>query len=461
MTGWWDNAWNAGLPGVSSNGTVSSGDIPYPAGQPVDPFAALRNVVGGAGSAAGAAGGGGADAAPWGVAPPLNGGMGPMGYANQAPPPLPTPGSWNSSMSSMTGAPLTPNNTGLPYPAIPPSTNGGDPNVAQWEAGNNLINSQSGLIGAKRTLEGMQPMKWNAAGQVLDARQHALGAQSSYLDEQARNNAASQSEQMAIMAAKNDTRNVVAVARAQRDQQNTDYRYKIAGLSAPIDVDMPDGFSGPLPPGVRARLETIADKLTRQSTNNEKIRKFHEEAARIATAKAGLEVTAADIASGRVSLSLEQAEQAVRLAGLDVDQAQLAAAATKVPPAPGLVWDDKGHQWVNATDLKDIQRLRENQSNEYAGFSISELISLLNGGKLDEGTFRSVLANPNGNYGYTDATVQHLLDLAEVQKAKTALSFDPSIFAVGNVPAPPSGPTTAGGSPLGAVGNSALNTIPH
>lgn len=418
------------------------GDVPYDAGQ--RPF---PNLTGWFKNAVGQIGQGASNVArtnPWGVAPTLDdglvGGRGPLMTANNAPPPLPVPGSWNSSMSSMTGAPLTPNNTGLPYPAIPPSTNFGDPNVAQWEAGMNLINAQTNQLSARRALEAKQPLKWTAQGNVLDARSRALDSQSAYLDQQAMDNAMSEQETRAIIAARNDPKNVLAVARAQRERDVSDYRYRIAGLPTPIEVTMPDGAQGPLPPGVRARLETIADKLTRQSEDSAKLRKFRLEAARIATTARGQEVTAAEIAAGRVSLSLEQAEQALRLAGLDVDQAQLAAGATKMPPAPGLTWDDEGNRWVNATDLNDIKRRRENQSNEYAGFSISELIQLLNGDKLDPNTFRNILTDPNGRYGYLDSTVDHLLDLAAVQKARSTTGIDTSIFQTqANIPPPQTG----------------------
>ena len=147
----------------------------------------------------------------------------------------------------------------------------------------------------------------------------------------------------------------------------------------------------------------------------------------------------------------------MRLAGLDVDQAQLVAAATKIPPAPGLVWDDEGNQWVNSSDLAAIKKQRaraEENSNEWAGFSISELMALLNGDKLDANTFRSILSDPNGKYGYMDSTVDHLLDLADVMKAKGSQPVDTTAFDVSNIPPPPSGsgeqtgPTTAAGTPL-------------
>ncbi len=382
---------------------------------------------------------------PWGVAPQL---------PTRAPPQLPYPG----QSSSMRGAPLTPNNTGMPYPAIPPSTDFGDPMQAQWEAGMNLLDARGIQLSAQRAYEGMKPMAWTAKGNVLDARQKALGAQSLYLSEQGRNNATRLSEEQAIQTARNNPTDVLAVARAQRERDNTDYRYRLAGLSTPIEITRPDGFQGPLPPGIRDRLESIADKLTRQSTDKEKVRKYNEEAARIASASAGQEVTAADIAQGRIALTLEQAERAVKYAGYDVDQAQLAEAATKMPPAPGLSWDAEGGQWVNTGELADIKRLRENAGNEWAGFSVSELMSLLNGDKLDPNTFRAILTDPNGKYGFLPTTVDHLIDLAAVMKTKTT-PIDPSLLVPKDVPPPSSGsgtggqqqgtgPSTSGGSPL-------------
>lgn len=382
----------------------------------------------------------------WGIAPSLPG----FSPATYAPPPLPHPG----QASSITGAPLTPNSTGLPYPAIPPSTNWGNPGVAGWEASMNLINAQQGKTALQRQYEAALPQKWNAEGNVLDARSRALTAQSGYLSEQARANAARMSAQQGITAAQQNGPNLIAAARGQRERDANDFKFRIAGLPTPIDITLPDNFSGDLPPGVRERIETIADKLTRQETNTDKMRQFNLEAARIATAAAGEEVTAADIAAGKVSLSLEGLEQAVRLAGLDVGDAELAAQATKLPPAPGLSWDEDGNQWVNTSSLKDIQMRREAiKDGPLGAFSIDQLISLLNGGKVSPDQFRDTVKQ---KFGFLDSTVDYLLQLAELRKGSQAAELDPRLGGQ-QIPAqkpnqqPPvqqNAPTPSGGSPL-------------
>lgn len=351
---------------------------------------------------------------PWGYAPTLP--QAPQ-YMTYAPPPLPTPGSWNPSMSSMTGAPLTPNSTGLPYPAVPPSTNWGNPDTAQWEAGMNSINAGQNALNAKTAYTNMQPLKWTADGRVLDARTGQLQATSAQIAEQTRNNQARMAEDQAITAAQHDPNNIIAVARAQRERDNSDYTYRIAGLSTPVDVKMPPGFNGTMPPGVRKRLQTIAEQLTDVQADNEKMRKYHEEAARLITAERGTEVTAAEIASGRVSLTLDQAEHAMRVAELGVSQAQLSAAAVKQPPAPGLAWDEKGQAWVNASDLQTIQQQREATASALAPVSLDNLMALLNADKISATDFRDEVQR---KYHYLDSTVDQLLNLAAIRKSQSA-----------------------------------------
>mgnify|MGYP001558103123 CR=1 FL=1 len=238
---------------------------------------------------------------------------------------------------------------GVPFPAIPPAVGGMNinPQIAEWEALQNSIAAAQQVVAAKEKTLGLIP-EARAASAALDAaRLQDVAANRAYLTEQERANTQRKQEEQGIQAAKQNVGDIASVAYAQRQRQNYAYRYALAGLAVPIEIDVPQGWEGPLPKGVAARLRTLADILQENSNNAEAMRRFNIEAARIKSANTGLDVTVADIARGKVALKLEEAEHAVELAQLKSRAADIAVQAAKQPPreAIGMVWDEITNTW--------------------------------------------------------------------------------------------------------------------
>lgn len=266
----------------------------------------------------------------------------------------------------------------LPYPAVPPVQNYGNPNVSQWQAAQNSNVAQQGYLDAQSAALGPQGQVNQAQAGVLQAQSAALPVQRAYLAEQTRANSQKLSEQQSIQAAQSNTGDILSVARAQNYRNSMAYRYQIAGLPAPVEVTLPPGFQGPMPPGVVQRLQTLADTLTAQAKNADAMEAFNVEAARIASENAGTNITAAQIAKGQVQLSLDDAELALKRAGIGVDQAKLAATQAGQAPAPGLEWDDTAQQWVTAQQKEQNKTEYDATKNgQYGAVPVGTLVSMM------------------------------------------------------------------------------------
>lgn len=331
-------------------------------------------------------------------------------------------------------------------PAPQPSATlpGMDPNAAQWNAQNQYINAQQQYLNAKQGTLGPQQAVIGAKGSVYDAQAAALpakqaqiGANSAYLAEQTRANEASRSEYEAIKAAKQNTGDIIGVTRAQRDRNNQAYRYQLAGIDVPIEIDLPEGYTGPVPAGMIGRLQTLSEKLTNVAKDNEKMRSFSLEAARIRYNEAGIEVDkkqldveAAQIQAGRVGLTLDQAELAAQRAGLDVDQAGIRKALAAQPPAPGYEFDEETQQWMPKSDLESLQAYRKTQAGgKYGYFSVDALASEAVRGTLTETELRNVLTSPPPEgKGLLPSTADVILEsvrLRKLEKEDSAGGLDP------------------------------------
>ena len=231
---------------------------------------------------------------------------------------------------------------------------------AQHAAQTDLMNAQQTDINATRGYYNAQGTLIPYSQAELDARANANNARGAYLAEQTRALAAEQGETAAIVAAKKNVGNLQNVAMGQRERDQYAYRYQLAGLPTPVEITLPEGHTGPLPAGVQARLRTLAEILEDKAKDASAMRKFNIEAARIHAETTGLAVTAAEIASGRVRLSIDEVELAMRQAGLDVNQATLNLNRAQQAP-PGFVLDEESNRYVSYAEqrLLNAQRSRD------------------------------------------------------------------------------------------------------
>jgi hypothetical protein len=203
-----------------------------------------------------------------------------------------------------------------------------------------------------------QRQQYQAAQGVLNATQAQIAAQQAALAASAGTSAATGSyltaqeqaaqqqlrDQQAIINARNNVTDQVNVARARNDQAALEYKYALAGLPVPQDVTLPEGYRGPLPPGVRPALLTQEQRLTQEAQDRAALASGQVEQARIAAARAGL--------------SEDAASRAVTAAGIGVAQARLDQARAETPPAPGLVYDEFGGNWVTPQQLQTLNAQR-------------------------------------------------------------------------------------------------------
>ena len=369
----------------------------------------------------------------------------------------PAPGGVSGGVSG--GAPPMPAmpGGGMPAPGgAQPMPPGGSPIVADWNATQALIGANTNLQnqqGALATLKETQQIP--AAANLLDARATQNTAGSAFLQEQQRANEALRANQLLLKDASQNTGNILTVARAQAERNAANkYTYQLAGLTAPIEVELPENYAGPIPPGVVARLQTLAERIQDKNADEEAMWRFRTEAARIKYAETGIKVTEADIAAGRVGLTLDQAELAVERARIGVAAAQNALTASHEPPAPGLEWDDVTSEWVPSVTLKQRQATRAEQEKDakarealtkdgiYGTFSEAELVDFASKGVIATSTFSDELTRR----GYLPGTIDALLRLIAIRQQTGDGDDDMPAYsgATGATTTTPAAPTAPG-----------------
>ena len=306
-------------------------------------------------------------------------------------------------------------------------TPGPNPMSAAWAADQEYLNAKQAEIEAnKALLQKKTSLEGPAKENVYQKTEADIAANRSYLNEQLRASQAKQAELMAINAAKNDVGNILSVGKAQRQRDTMAYRYNLAGLPTPLEIKLPPDYTGPMPAGTVARLMTLQDILTEQHTDNEKMRQFAVEAARIHAANTGLDVSVAQIQSGRVALTLDEAEAAATLAGLNVAQSQLNKQKAGQPPSPGLEWDETTNMWTdkNTAAVHNAQ-LKQQTQNQLLGvwgsMDLSTATSLYSQQppKITEAEYRQVLSLK----GFTDPNVQEVyIRIADATRATRSTS---------------------------------------
>lgn len=243
---------------------------------------------------------------------------------------------------------------------------GTDPLQAQLEAARKTLAAQQGVIdvtgqataananviNARASTLPQQQAVINASGAVNTAQGQYLNQSRGFIGTQQQQNQARAAEIAGIQNASRNVADLSAVAQAQTARNDQDYKYALAGISKPVEIDVPNGADvANLPPSVRARLQTQEQLLTRDAQAAEARRGITLEGARLALALTATNVDAAQLAAAKVGLSLDQAQLVVQQAeidaaraGLTIDQyqnqlaqARLNEAAVGLPPAAGLV----------------------------------------------------------------------------------------------------------------------------
>ena len=346
--------------------------------------------------------------------PPLPGPT-PVTYSNQP--------QQNPSVSAGT-LPFT--NSALPLPAQSPLVTGGNPLVAQHEAKQNLLGAQQEAAFRDRAVVQAFPAVKEAKTAEFAAREADVAANRKYLDIQTQANAERQAEFEKIKAARENTPNLIAAARGQRERDAYAYHYQLAGLPTPVEVKLPPGFKGPLPPGLVEKIQTFAEQFEDAAANAEQMRKFEIEAARIHSANTGLDVSVAAIRSGKVALTLDELEMAARAAGIDVNLANVALGAASLPPEAGMVWDEITNQWTTPlqAQLNQSEALQEAQREQlrqkygdYADVPNESLISsayLFDTPIMSDDELQQVLLRR----GMSQTTVNFWMSYINAQRAK-------------------------------------------
>lgn len=412
---------------------------------------------------------------------------------NQVQPiPNATPNEWQGAMQPIPNA--TPSNGQMPAgtplvqpassyngPAITPPAFSGSGGMAQspqqglaatnqWQATKDLLKAREFEVQSNVKTLPIKSEVLKAQQNVLSKQEADISANRSYLDEQLRANEARRAEKQAIIAASNDPEDIKKTAKATREQDSEDYLFQLAGMPAPLRVKMPAGYTGKMPPGTLIAVQSLADILTEKSSDAEEMRKFNLEAARIKSANTGLDVTAAQIAKGRVELTLDEAQLAAEAAGWVTAQHQINYDKAKLPPTPGLVLDDSTGEWTTPEVAYINQSLaRDKAKNAILGtFGSIPADTLMSMATQDPPTITdSQLREGLIAQGMSPSAADEYVKLAAARRASKKEEDDLNQWfrdrqaAQGNTgatPPPVAGSTTSNGGAYSSGG--AISTVP-
>lgn len=185
------------------------------------------------------------------------------------------------------------------------------------------INAQNNVINAKQGTIAPTQAVIDASGRVVTAQEGQNQANREYLAQQQNANAVRLAEAKSIRAAESNIPDLTATAQAQTAYNDQKYLYDFAGVTPDTEVELPTGTNQQLAPGVRGKIMSQAELLTKESKANETERALKLDDARIAVALKGTDVAAAQAAAARAGLTLDQAELLVQQAQLEADRAGL------------------------------------------------------------------------------------------------------------------------------------------
>lgn len=200
---------------------------------------------------------------------------------------------------------------------------------ADIAANRNVVAARDATIAPQQAALGAQGRAIDAQGNVISAQGKETAGTRQYIQAQQGANAARQSELNSINAAQANTADKLAVAQAANARANDAYKYQLAGLAQPQQVQVNPGQESQVTgPGTQAALETQADFLKRTSAQNEQQRQLTLDNARLVVSLLGTDTAAAQQAAARAGLTVDQAQLLVNQAQLGVQQATNAAALT-------------------------------------------------------------------------------------------------------------------------------------
>lgn len=169
--------------------------------------------------------------------------------------------------------------------------------------------AQGNVLQAQQGTFGPQQAVINANGQVINAQSAYTQAQQGYIGQEQQANTARIGDANAIVQARGNTADQIAVARYNQEQNDLSGRYSAGGISAPIRVATSDNRAGPLAPGVIGDVRTQEQRVTQTANDRETQR--------------GLQLTGAQLAVQLIGTNVDQAREAAARVGLTLDQAQL------------------------------------------------------------------------------------------------------------------------------------------
>lgn len=309
-----------------------------------------------------------------------------------------------------------------------------------------------------------------AQGNVINQQQQLTSAQRAQIQQQQQVDAQRLAEEQRVQAAAANVADQTAVAQALNTRANEDYKYQLAGLATPAEVNTANGAdNSSLPVGTRAQLQTQEQLLTTKQGQNEKLRAIQLDQAQNIVKLAATDVDAAQQAAARVGLTVaqaqllvdqaqnaaagagvavQQAQNAANQAGIGVNQANLGVynAATAVQQAAILPQGMAGYvvytnpftgasNYMTPAAAKELQYQDTQQINainqgQYAGLSPSSVTSLFYNGlitgkpTIDEAhATQAIIAN-----GGTPQVAAALIADAKT-RAQAALNSDPKNVA--------------------------------
>lgn len=210
---------------------------------------------------------------------------------------------------------------------------------AQLGARSAVIPYQQQQIDASRTANAAQGNVYNATantfpiqqavigakGQVIDAQGQQTAAQRGFIGQEQEANQAAIGDQNAIVQARGNTADQIAVAMYNEQQAGNAGIYASEGLGAPQRVITSDNRGGALAPGVIGDVQTQEQRTTQLANDRATQRALQLKGAQYVVDLAGTNVQAAEQAAARLGLTLDSANLLVQEAQNTANQAKLGA----------------------------------------------------------------------------------------------------------------------------------------
>lgn len=314
---------------------------------------------------------------------------------------------------------------------------------AQINAQRGQAQAQTGVLQAQAGTFGPQQAVIDAKGNVINQQSAYTQAQQGYIGQEQQANTARIGDANAIVQARGNTADQIAVGQYNQSVADISDRYANAGVSQPVRVATASNQGGPLAPGVIGDVRTQQARVTEAANDRETQRGLQLQGAQLAVQLVGTNVQSAEQAAARVGLTLDQAQLmvqraentkgyadvAAQVAGINVNQGNLGVTqarigaeqagigvqqadynlkTTQMPPfagaqqiidpntgmvtgwgTPAQADQAKTQYQTNLRQQANAQQLR--QSGALGNFSQPELLDLIGNGILSDDAVRDEL----------------------------------------------------------------------